>query len=95
MNSCIGKRIQTSIKNILKLLKDVGMAVLKTTETRCRDGSTCAGKTCYIKTTQITPSLHMFLLQTAFLNNLMACIACKIISGKKDVGMGWGYLCSL
>jgi len=29
-----------------------------------------------------------FLLETAILNNLMACIACKIISGiKKDVGM--------
>ena len=31
--------IYTSIKNILKMLKDVGMAVPKTTETRCRDGS--------------------------------------------------------
>ena len=30
-----------------------------------------------------------FLLQTAILNNPMACIACKIISGiKNDVGMG-------
>ena len=62
------------------------MAVPKTTETRCRDGMQCAGKTCYTHTTQVTPSLHLFLLQTAILNNLMAGIASKIISGiKKDV----------
>ena len=50
----------------------------KTTETRCRDGSVQATR--YTKTTQVTPSLHSFLLQTAILNNLMACVACKLIS---------------
>ena len=34
------------------------MAVPKATETRFKDGSACAGKTCYTKTTQVTPSLH-------------------------------------
>ena len=31
--------LHTSIKNIKKMLKDVRMAVPKTTATRCRDGS--------------------------------------------------------
>ena len=40
------------------MYRDVGMAVPKTTETRCRDGSVQA--THYTKTTQLTPSLHRF-----------------------------------
>ena len=35
------------------------MAVPKTTETRCRDGS--VQSTHYTKTTQLTPSLHLFI----------------------------------
>ena len=35
------------------------MAVPKTIATRCRDGSVHV-KTCYTKTTQVTPSLHLF-----------------------------------
>ena len=34
------------------------MAVPKTIETRCRDGSVRTGKTGYEKTTQTTPSLY-------------------------------------
>ena len=41
------------------MLKDVGMAVLKTTETRCRDGSVQARHVIQ-KTTQVTPSLALF-----------------------------------
>ena len=35
------------------------MAVLKTTETRCRDGSVQTRQLGFIKTTQATPSLHL------------------------------------
>ena len=48
-------------KHFPKMLRDVGMAVPKTTETRCRGGQ-CTGKTGYKKTTQATPSLHLFFL---------------------------------
>ena len=86
MNYCTGKKgYKQVLKTFLKMLKYVGMAVRKTAETRCRNGSVQARHV----TTQVTPSLHLFLLQTATLNNLMACIAHKIITGiKKDVGMG-------
>ena len=36
------------------------VAVPKTAQTRCRDGSACTGKTDYKGTTQVTPSLHLF-----------------------------------
>ena len=56
----------TSMKNIFQKCRgiDVGMAVPKTTETRCRDGSVQARQVIK-KTTQATPSLHLsfFLLE--------------------------------
>ena len=52
------------------MYRDVGMAVPKTTETRCRDGQ-CAGKTCYTKTTQLIPSLHLFFISEIILHVML------------------------
>ena len=43
-------------KHFPKMYRDVGMAVLKTTQTRYMDGSVQATQ----MTTQVTPSLHHF-----------------------------------
>ena len=56
-------------KHFPKMLGDVGMAVPKSTETRCRDSSLQAG---YEKTTQATPSLHLLLLHVDTHSNLIA-----------------------
>ena len=44
----------------------VGMAVPKTTATRCRNGSMQAGHVIYTKITQVPPPLHPFLNPTSF-----------------------------
>ena len=54
------------------------MAVPKTTETRCRDGSVQARHDIYTKTTQVTPSLYPFLYLKSF------CELCYEITGKSN-----------
>ena len=68
------------------MLKDVGMAVPKTTETRYMDGSVQ-------RTTQVTPSLHLFFI-FVFCTKMFPVISQQsldtrsIQKKKKDVGMG-------
>ena len=49
------------------MLKDVGMAVPKTTETRCRDDSVQARHVI-----QVTPSLHLFFIPDIILQAMHA-----------------------
>ena len=56
------KSTQTSMKNIFpKMLRDVGMAVPKTTETRCRDGSVQARQVIKDYTSNPIPTSFFFL----------------------------------
>ena len=73
-------------KHFQKMYRDVGMAMSKTTETRCRDGSVQGRHT---KTTQLTPSLHLFFWLKNCSSQLSCSITHRMISDiKKDVGMG-------
>ena len=54
------KNTQTSIKNIPKMYRDVGMAIPKAIQTRCRDAN--APHTRHTKTTHVTPSVHHFFI---------------------------------
>ena len=76
------------MKNIFKKCRgmqgcrDVGMAMPKTTETRCRD---------YTKTTQVTPSLHLsffFWLKNCSSRKSHGILTHRRISGIKKV-QGW------
>ena len=59
-------------KNIFQKCRGmyIQMAVPKTTETRYRDSSVQARQV-IMKTTQVTPSLNLFLLHNAALSNLI------------------------
>ena len=51
------------------MYRDVGMAVPKTTETRCRDDSVQGRR--YTKTIQLTPSLHLFFISEIILRVML------------------------
>ena len=71
------------------MYRDVGMAVPKTTETRCRDGSV-QGRHVIQKTTQLTPSLHLFFISEIILRVMLHDYWEEqfLNQKKKDVGMG-------
>ena len=65
------------------MLKDVGMAVPKTTATRCRDGSVRAR---HVMQTQVTPSLHLFFIPDMILQAMHAIRLLRIaVSSKKEM----------
>ena len=67
------------------MLKDVGMAVPNTTEKLGVGMAVCRQDMLYKDYTSNLIPTSFFLFQTAILNNLMACIARKIISGIKKM----------
>ena len=58
----------------------------KTTETRL--GWQCAGKTCYTKTTQLTPSLHLFYIRNHSMSYAARLLGRAIFEPKRKCGDG-------
>ena len=64
------KQVYLLRKHFQSMQRDIGMAVPKTMDTRYRDGS-MQERFVMQKTTQVTPSSHLFLLQSALQCNLI------------------------